>query len=195
MKRRVLELLMLSCMGLSTGMWNPPPAAPQSITWIYTKNLTKASAFLLDVVGLPIVFTGGATTWRGCEVHSAASAAFIGVCDIRAAPTSLDEAGVTIALVTANRSSVDQWHDRLGSAGPAVINVTTPRHSSEFNYAFNFYDADPASLGYYRFEVQTFEDPNWPQPKLSSTNEMLASQQVVHSASAIRLNIIPYTHS
>jgi hypothetical protein len=91
---------------------------------------------------------------------------FIGVCDIRDAPISLDEASLTVTLVTGDRQGVDSWHEYLHSKGSTAINITAmPHHSAPDNcYAFNFYDTDLESLGNYRFEVQTFEDPLWPKP-------------------------------
>ena len=131
------------------------PGAPQVITWLYTSNLLKASAFLSDAVGLAEVFDGGAQQWAGCKVHAAPSSStwFLGVCDIRPPPSSMDEAALTVTLVASGgREGVDEWHTHL--AGSANVNVTAPGHSARFNcYAFNFYDLDAESLGNYRFEV------------------------------------------
>merc|ERR1712232_498566 len=146
------------------------PLAPQVITWLYTKNLSKATNFLENVVGWPMIFDGGShplPDWSGCKVHRGSShAIFIGICNIRDAPTSMDQASVTITLVTADgREGVDAWHRYLSFQGAIHINVTEPRYSPTFNcYAFNFYDVDADSLGLYRFEVQVFEDPSWPRP-------------------------------
>ena len=150
----------------STRQRQDSPIVPQIITWLYTDDLAKASSFLASTLGLKMVFNGGAQPWQGCLVHAISTTAFLGVCDIRPAPTSMNEASVTITLVAPNRSGVDSWYQRLLAKPLGAINVTSPKHSPEFNcYAFNFIDPDADSLGDYRFEVQAFEDPTWPKPR------------------------------
>ena len=59
---------------------------------------------------------------------------------------------------------MDRWYAHLKNSG-SRINVTTPAYRSACNcFSFNFYDVAAISLGNYRFEVQTFEDPGWPRP-------------------------------
>ena len=160
------------------------PSSPQAITWLYSRNLSKATAFLENVVGIPMIFDGGASQWKGCKVHapSGERSWFIGVCDIRDAPTSMNEASVTVTLVSGDRRGVDSWHKHLSMMSPAQINITEPHHSVTFNcYAFNFYDVDMDSLGLYRFEIQTFEDASWPAPPILTSTLTLtpaAPQQV-----------------
>lgn len=125
-----------------------------------------------------MVFDGGKGKWKGCKVHAASGRAFfIGVCDIRNAPTDMDEASLTVTLVTGDgHRGVDTWHKYLQAKGSSLINTTTPHLITRFNcYAFNFYDVDADSLGNYRFEVQTFEDPTWPKPPLHVTTTELTT--------------------
>jgi len=94
----------IGCAGGSSSDADSPtgsPEAPQVVTWLYTRDLLKASEFLANAVGLDEVFDGGATKWEGCKVHAGSSRSwFLGVCNIRNAPTSMDEASLTVTLVT-----------------------------------------------------------------------------------------------
>ena len=134
------------------------PLIDQQVTWFYANDLDKGSAFLRNVVGLNLTLDQGP-----CRIYQAAPAHFLGVCNSRAAPTVVPP--VTYTIVVTSRSAVNQWHAFLSGQGDAVA-VTDPSYSETFKvYAFNFYDPDKEnSLGYYRFEVQTFES-QWPQPQ------------------------------
>lgn len=74
----------------------------------------------------------------------------------------------TYTLVVSSRAQVDAWHTYLVQKNPSRVVATFPEFSSKFDvYAFNFYDTDSNhGLGCYRWEVQYFEDPAWPQPSL-----------------------------
>lgn len=141
----------------------------QVITWLYTSNLDKAERFLREAVSLTKVFSGGRTEWTDCGVWGAPGSGhgfFLGLCNNgRAPPTDLNEAAVTVTLVMTSSDGVDAWHSLLSAAPTGSVNLTKPEYSKEFDvYAFNFYDTDPQGLGNYRFEVQVFDDPDWPSP-------------------------------
>ena len=72
--------------------------------------------------------------------------------------------------VVPTRADVDSWHTHLAAAG-SRIQLTDAHHSSTFDvYAFNYYDTDKVTgLGCYRFEVQSFDDPEWPEPGCASS--------------------------
>lgn len=74
----------------------------------------------------------------------------------------------TYTLVVSSRAQVDAWHTYLVQKNSSRVVATFPEFSSKFDvYAFNFYDTDSNhGLGCYRWEVQYFEDPAWPQPSL-----------------------------
>jgi hypothetical protein len=157
----------------------PPPSPPgrvppQQVTWLYASSLSYAGTFLSAVVGLNEVV--GLKQAGKCRIfHSAGlSAGFVGVCDTRPPPTCPDgpegaaAPPVTYTFVVADRASVNSWYAHLAKFAPphgTAANVTSPHASAEYGvYAFNFYDANVAhGLGCYRFEVQSFDDPAWPE--------------------------------
>lgn len=103
-----------------------------------------------------------------CVIFRFGPEAFLGVCDSRPAPAGPSRPPVTQTLVVSTRALVDKWHTFLSAKGEDKINVTDPGFSERFKcYAFNFYDTNTETgLGWYRFEVQTFES-SWPEPKCS----------------------------
>eukprot|EP00928_Gymnodinium_smaydae_P058506 TRINITY_DN41705_c0_g1_i1.p1 TRINITY_DN41705_c0_g1~~TRINITY_DN41705_c0_g1_i1.p1 ORF type:complete len:322 (-),score=17.63 TRINITY_DN41705_c0_g1_i1:235-1200(-) len=162
------------------------PPVEQVITWLYSKNVTRASSWLSEVVGLPSVYADASHPYPGysaCNIHRGSSLEFfLGVCDIREPPTSMTESSVTVTLVAdGGRPGVETWYRHLLAQGSKRINVSQPSYSSRFNvFEFGFCDVDTESLGFYRFQVQTFEDPAWPQPKsgLNGWKTPAAPQQV-----------------
>ena len=160
--------------------WHPTPVPrgrvpPQQVTWLYASNLSYAATFVASVVGLPEV--SGLRQAGKCRIFDGAglSTGFLGVCDTRPAPTcpggpeGAAAPPVTYTFVVANRTAVDSWYARLSKFQPphgTAAKVTSPRASKVYGvYAFNFYDANIAlGLGCYRFEIQSFDDPAWPEP-------------------------------
>ena len=144
-----------------------PPIA-QQITWLHANNLDNGADFLATIIGLDEVLN---TKQKDkCRVFHAAPSIYLGVCNMRPAPTcpsGPEEPGepITYTIVVETRAEVDAWHEHLVAAGANRTIVHAPGMCTE-GYYFNFYDANRDSgLGCYRFEVQAFEDPAWPAPE------------------------------
>ena len=144
-----------------------PPIA-QQITWLHANNLDNGADFLATIIGLDEVLN---TKQKDkCRVFHAAPSIYLGVCNMRPAPTcpsGPEEPGepITYTIVVETRAEVDAWHEHLVAAGANRTIVHAPGMCAE-GYYFNFYDANRDSgLGCYRFEVQAFEDPAWPAPE------------------------------
>ena len=142
--------------------------AGQQITWFYSNSLLSGANFLGEVLKLTEV--KGLKQKDVCRIFRVALGQYLGVCNSRPAPScpmgpeSQNAPPVTYTIIVKERSEVDAWHQRLAAVGDNIV-VTAPSNSSKFDcYAFNFYDANRQNgLGCYRFEVQFFNDPNWPQ--------------------------------
>lgn len=145
-------------------------ASPQQITWFYANDLAKGAAFLADVLGLDEVM--GLIQADRCRIFHATmapSAAFLGVCTTRKAPECSaemtgDAVPATYTFVHPTRADVIARHAALLPLNGTTITVTEPGGSPAWGaFAFNLYDTDVhEGLGCYRFEVQTFDDPAWP---------------------------------
>jgi hypothetical protein len=160
-------------------------AAPQQITWFYSRSLAQG-AQLLTFLGFAEV--NGTKQHGTCRIfHTSAKAStFLGVCDSRAAahcPHGPEDSPipVTFTLVVPSIREVDAWHDHILALGSRVANATTPSHSPRFGcYAFNFYDVNRThGLGCYRFEVQAFQDPAWPPPPKGETDQSEQSRDTL----------------
>jgi hypothetical protein len=137
-----------------------PTLPQQTVTWLYTEDLERGSTFLGDVLSWHQVLDQGS-----CRIFRSGRDSFVGVCDSRPPPTGGEMAPVTYTLVLPTRAAVDDYYQALAALGEERVQPTVPQYSERFNvYSMFFYDPDPTSLGLYRFEVQTFEDPSWPIP-------------------------------
>jgi predicted enzyme related to lactoylglutathione lyase len=124
------------------------PPIDQQITFIYTRDLPAASAFLRDKVGLELALNQSDL----CHIYRVTPHSFLGVCRNREPPP---EPGVTISLVTPD---VDAMYRTLSARGVAFDGP--PERSERFGvYACFFHGVEN-----YRFEIQSFTDPRWPAP-------------------------------
>ncbi len=122
-----------------------PPIA-QQVTFIYTRDLASASAFLRDKVGLRLALNQGDL----CHIYEVAGGAFLGVCVNRAPP---ENPGVTYSFVTPD---VDGMYATLKARG---VEFDGPPQLSD---RFKVYSCFFRGIENYRFEIQEFRDPAWP---------------------------------
>ena len=141
---------------------------PQQITWFYANSLTDGADFLatIGLVEVPDLIQRDR-----CRIFRAtfSNSGFLGVCNSRPAPHCEGDSqgksqAVTFTLVTSNRSAVDTLHEQLLPLNGTSLTLTIASGSASWGaYGFNFYDNNFATgLGCYRFEVQSFDDPAWP---------------------------------
>lgn len=127
------------------------PPISHSITFTYTHDLARASAFFRDVLELDFVVDQGA-----CHIFQLTALSYIGVCNLPDRPQS--PAGVTLTIVSPD---VDGWRDFLEAKG--VTYVSGPAHSDEFGvYSSLFHTPDG-----YRVEIQSFDDPDWDKGRIA----------------------------
>lgn len=107
-----------------------------------------------------------------CRIFQVGGARFVGVCNSRTPPDcngdperSDNPGKVTITIVVESKAVVRQWHEYLLPLNGTAVRVTEPGESVKFGaYAFNAYDTNwKTGLGCYRWEVQYFSDPSWPE--------------------------------
>jgi catechol 2,3-dioxygenase-like lactoylglutathione lyase family enzyme len=122
----------------------------QQVTFLYTRDLGAASAFLGNTLGLDLVLDQGGT----CHIFRVAGNSFLGVCTNREPPA---EPGVTFTFITPD---VDAEYARLMALGVAFDGP--PKHSERFNVYSCFFHGP--GLERYRFELEAFRDPAWPAP-------------------------------
>lgn len=122
-----------------------PPPITNAVTFVYTRDLVRASAFLEDVLELPLAVDQGS-----CRIHRTAPNGFIGVCDLPERPQS--PVGVTLTLVMADRAAVDAYCSRLKAKGVSF------EREPKFSERFRVYAALLLSPDGHRIEVQCFED-------------------------------------
>jgi catechol 2,3-dioxygenase-like lactoylglutathione lyase family enzyme len=127
-----------------------PPIA-QQVTFIYTRDLAGASAFLRDKVGLRLALNQGDL----CHIYAVAGGAFLGVCVNRPPPA---DPGVTYSFVTPD---VDGMYATLKARG---VEFEAPPKLSE---RFKVYSCFFRGIENYRFEIQEFRDPAWPAADLA----------------------------
>lgn len=132
-------------------MTSRPPFA-QQITFIYTRDLAEASAFLSTKLGLRLALNQGGL----CHIYEVTAGAYLGVCVNREPPA---DPGVTYSFVTAD---VDALYETLRARG--VEFEAAPRLSERFNVYSCFF----RGIENYRFEIQAFRDPAWPAPPAGS---------------------------
>eukprot|EP00039_Didymoeca_costata_P021780 m.2956 g.2956 ORF g.2956 m.2956 type:complete len:719 (+) comp2634_c0_seq1:39-2195(+) len=151
---------------------NNAPEPTQLITWLYANNLEAGAQFLGEVVGWTEV--ENLKQKSKCRIFNTGGSGFCAVCDTRKAPScenggpeGPDAIPVTVTLVVKNRGLVDETYKKLLKHNTTGILVYPPDASATYAvYGFNFYDINQKDgLGCYRFEVQSFDDPAWPQPR------------------------------
>ncbi len=129
------------------------PPVTQQVTFIYTEDLPKDSAFMSDVMGFELVLNQNDT----CHIYRVTGDSFLGVCTNRKPP---ENPGVTYTFVTPD---VDGMYERMLANGVAFDGP--PKLQDGFNVYACFF----RGIGNYRFELQEFRDPTWPKPVLEGT--------------------------
>ena len=132
-------------------MTSQPPIT-QQVTFLYTRDLPSASAFLRDKIGLRLALNQNDL----CHIYEVAPNAFLGVCVNREPPA---EPGVTYSFVTPD---VDAMYETLKARGVAF--EAPPRLSERFNVYSCFF----RGIENYRFEIQAFRNADWPSPVTAS---------------------------
>ena len=117
----------------------------QQVTFLYTDDLEKSSAFYRDILELEFALDQGS-----CHIYKLSPTSFIGVCSLADRPTS--PVGVTLSLVV---EDVDAFHRAL--VGKGVSFERAPAYSEQFDvYSCLFFDPNG-----YRIEIQEFRDSKW----------------------------------
>ncbi|MCR9255459.1 MAG: VOC family protein [Alphaproteobacteria bacterium] len=122
--------------------------AKQQLTFIYTYDLDGSARFLSDVLGLEQVLDQGA-----CRIFRVAGTAFLGVCARE--NRHKEPNGIVYSFVV---DDVNATCRALADKG--VILEAPPAYSEQFKVYSAFF-RDPNG---YMFEVQSFADPDWPEP-------------------------------
>ena len=121
------------------------PEIHQQVTFLYTDDLEKTSAFYRDVMELELALDQGP-----CHIYALSPTSFIGVCSLSDRPSS--PVGLTVSLVS---DDVDGFYQRLVDKG--VVFEREPALSEKFNvYSCLFLDPNG-----YRIEIQEFRDEKW----------------------------------
>ncbi len=120
------------------------PARPpigQTVTWVYTHDLSGTCRFYADVLGLDLVKDEGAA-----RIYRASGDGCIGVCQAIGG-REVEPKGTMITLVTGD---VDGWYARLTEAG--AVTRGAPQVVEQFGI-YAFLAEDPNG---YLIEFQTF---------------------------------------
>ena len=112
------------------------------ITWVYTRDLARSSAFYGEVLGLECLRDEG-----GARIFATAQNAAIGVCEVFG-DRVVEPRGGMISIVT---DDVDAWYRRLVESG---AEVEGPPHRLEQFAIYTFFARDPEG---YRIEFQQFD--------------------------------------
>jgi predicted enzyme related to lactoylglutathione lyase len=116
------------------------------VTFIYTRDLPAASAFLREKLGLTLALN----QFDLCHIYRVAGTSYLGVCVNREPPA---ESGLTYSFVT---TDVDATYALWKGRG---VEFDGP---PEYSRRFNVYSCFFRGIGPYRFELQAFRDPAWP---------------------------------
>ncbi|MBT7755558.1 MAG: VOC family protein [Candidatus Magasanikbacteria bacterium] len=122
----------------------------QQVTFLYTADFARSTAFYGEILGLPLVLDQGA-----CQIFRISQDGFLGICQCVPPATATPE-GIIVTMVT---NDVDGWHERLKAKGVEID--APPSENTKFNI-YHFFLRDPDG---YKLEIQTFRDPAWPRPE------------------------------
>ncbi|MDZ7816464.1 MAG: VOC family protein [Planctomycetota bacterium] len=120
----------------------------QGVTFLYTTDLSRATRFYEDVLGLERVLEQA-----DCRLWRISDDSFIGFCE-KAEPRAKD--GVCVTLVTDN---VDEVCRHLHEHGVPF------EKEPEYNPQYDIYNAFVRDPDGYLVEIQRFESPDWPRKK------------------------------
>jgi len=123
----------------------PPSPFSDTITFLYTRDLSGTAAFYEQVLGLPLAVDQGS-----CRIYRVNEGGFVGFCEKAAATEK--PAGVIITFVT---DEVDAWAERLKAAG---VTLEKPPTLNDVYGIYHIFFRDPNG---YLLEIQRFVDPNW----------------------------------
>lgn len=126
----------------------PHPQIDQQITFIYTDDLEKSSAFYENVLGLAL--------WRDqgtCRIYATTPGAFIGICQMSASSkghvTSAEQHNIILTIVT---DEVDIWYQTLQERG------ITFEKAPQINPKYKIYHCFLRDPNGYLIEIQHFLD-------------------------------------
>jgi catechol 2,3-dioxygenase-like lactoylglutathione lyase family enzyme len=118
------------------------------ITFLPVADLDRSAVFYGETLGLELAVDQG-----DCLIYRVAARAFLGVC-LR--PERAKPSGVIVTLVTAD---VDDWHERIITAG-GICESPPAAHPDYGIYQAFYRDPDGHLL-----EIQRFDDPAWSAPR------------------------------
>ncbi|MBM84561.1 MAG: glyoxalase [Rhodospirillaceae bacterium] len=121
------------------------PLFTQQVTFIYTRDLDTGSAFLGKILGLRRVLNQSDL----CHIYEVVPNAYLGICVDHEPPKN---PGLTYSFVS---DDVDAHYTLLVERG--VEFEAPPAYSEKFQVYSAFFRG-PEN---YRFELQTFRDPDW----------------------------------
>ena len=124
------------------------PSFQQQVTFLYTRDLEKSTAFYRDTLGLPLVLDQGT-----CRIYQVCPNGFIGLCQNPDAPEHPQ--GIIFTMVA---EDVDGWYARLQERHIPV--EKPPALYPKYNI-YHLFVRDPNG---YLIEIQRFLDPAWPRP-------------------------------
>ena len=136
----------------------------QAVTFIYVKDLEKASQFWEQTLGLPLALTQRQPDGSNdvARIFAINRNSFIGcvLTDPKSkGGTEVVADGVTITLVS---SEVDEWARRLRSQSIPL------EKGPVFNERYNIYHIFFRDPDGHLCEIQEFRDPNWPKPAMNN---------------------------
>ena len=121
------------------------PPIDQQITFLYTKDIAKSTAFYEDILQLPLVLDQG-----GCCIYGVTDTAYVGVCERENAVTIPN--GVIFTLVV---QDVDGWYSHMRELGVPFEKIPA------INEAYGIYHCFAKDPNGYLIEIQRFLDPDW----------------------------------
>ena len=130
------------------------PSFDQQVTFCTVPDLSAASEFYGDLLGLPLTLDQGP-----CRIYRVGRDAFLGFCTATANLPETGGQGVILTLVVDSPARVDAWAAYLERSDAAEWISQGPTLNERFNI-YHLFLKDPAG---YLVEIQAFLDPSWPK--------------------------------
>ena len=122
----------------------------EQITFLYVKDLDRASDFYQGILGLSLVLEQS-----HCRIYRTGKTAYLGICENSDRVNQEVQEGVIYTLVV---DDVRGWYDYLGDQGWEMLEE--PKYNERYLIT-HFFIRDPDG---YLVEIQRFEDPRWQGP-------------------------------
>ena len=131
------------------------PSITQQVTFLHTADLQETAEFYEQILGLERVLDQGV-----CLIFKAGADAFIGFCE--SVGSRLDAGEADPVILTLVSEQVDRWYDYLCQFDVLIEKKPT------LNERFNIYHLFLRDPNHYLVEIQTFLDPSWPKPTVTT---------------------------